>query len=78
MLRKAFLGALVAPLVGCAMQPTISWAPPPRELLEPCHIPMDPIPNNGALARRDAARKAALLACNADKAALREWSAKQP
>ena len=75
MLRNAFIGALVAPLMGCAVQPTIDWAPPPKELLEPCPIPMDPIRTNGELARRDAARKAALEACNADKAALREWAA---
>ena len=74
MLRNAFVGALVAPLFGCAMQPTIAWAPPPNELLADCPIPMDPIPTNGDLARRDAARKAALVACNADKAALREWA----
>lgn len=77
MLRSALAGALVAPLMGCAMQPTITWAPPPQELLADCPIPMDPIPTNGDLARRDAARKAALEACNADKAALREW-AKDP
>jgi len=35
---------------------------------------MDPIPTNGDLARRDAARKAALVRCNDDKAALREWA----
>lgn len=76
MLRSVLAGALVAPLIGCAIQPTIAWAPPPQELLLDCPIPMYPIPTNGDLARRDAARKAALVACNADKAALREWASK--
>lgn len=78
MLRSTFIGALVSPLIGCAMQPTIQWARPPDELLADCPIPMDPIATNGDLARRDAARKAALLACNADKAALRAWAEKAP
>jgi hypothetical protein len=75
MLRSTILGALVAPLLGaCMTVPTIQWAPPPHELLLDCPIPNGPIPTNGDLARRDAARKAALVACNADKAALREWA----
>lgn len=74
MRRNALVGALVAPLIGCSTQPTVTWAPPPQEFLADCPIPMDPIPTNGDLARRDAARKAALVACNTDKAALREWA----
>lgn len=73
---SALWGVLVAPLIGCSTAPTIEWAPPPHELLQDCPIPMDPIPTNGDLARRDAARKAALVRCNADKAALREWAKK--
>ena len=74
MRRNALIGVLLAPLLGCSLQPTIQWARPPEELLADCPIPMDPIATNGDLARRDAARKAALLQCNADKAALREWA----
>lgn len=69
--RSALLALLLA---GCATAPEIQVLVPPAELLADCPIPMDPIPTNGDLARRDAARKAALVRCNNDKAALREWA----
>lgn len=72
-MRASLILALA--LAGCGTQPPqYVWALPPAALLEDCPIPMDPIPTNGDLARRDAARKAALERCNADKAALREWA----
>ena len=74
-MRASVLLASLA-LVGCSAQPRLVLIPPPAELLADCPIPMGPIPTNGDLARRDAARKAALEACNADKAALREWASK--
>jgi hypothetical protein len=78
MLRSRALGAFLAlSLVGCSTTPSIQWAYPPAELMADCSIPMTPIPTNGDLARRDAARKAALVACNADKAALREWASQE-
>ena len=72
-MRASALLALA--LAGCGTTQYV-LTPPPAELLADCPIPMDPIPTNADLARRDAARKAAIEACNDDKAALREWASK--
>lgn len=72
MRASAVLAALL--LCGCGATTQYLLALPPAELLQDCPIPMDPIPTNADLARRDAARKAALVSCNDDKAALREWA----
>jgi hypothetical protein len=76
MLRSTVAGVVALQLLAGCASPVIQWAMPPEEYLADCPIPMDPIPTNGDLARRDAARKAALEACNAQLAALRAWSAK--
>ena len=49
----------------------------PSTLLADCHGYDGPLVNNGDLANAYLAERQGLVACNADKEALREWDAKR-
>jgi len=51
---------------------------PPSELLQPCPVPKLQGQTNRALAEAYERRGRSLDACNADKAALREWANELP
>lgn len=79
-LSKAIaLGLISLSLTACGTlsapkQPEPIKLLPPRSLLNECPVPSRPLDKtNAALAGWLNAYDAALLACNADKATLREW-----
>lgn len=78
-ITKSAVAVIAALLVSACSGPTKTQTirlTPPAELMAPCEVedPRPANPDNAALiASRDAYREA-LAACNADKAALREWA----
>lgn len=68
---------LLALAAGCAALPgpPVKMLPP-AELLQACQEPPGDAQTNGSMAVWLQGLRGALAACNADKAALREWAAR--
>jgi hypothetical protein len=73
MRSEAALGAFLA-LSGCFATTQVAQQPVPAEFLGECRALERDIKTNGDLAKALQDHKAALAACNLDKAAIRQWS----
>lgn len=60
-------------LAGCTTAPVVPASAIPEGLLDPCPIPAVQGKTNADLARALQARKQALIECNLDKAAIKDW-----
>jgi hypothetical protein len=73
--KKLLVGLFLAVLTGCATTEIVRDTPPP-ELLRDCPLPLVDIRTNGGLAQGLLSYHDALIRCNIDKQALREWAQK--
>jgi hypothetical protein len=67
-------------LTGCGTTKTLTVTVkeyPPEYLTQDCPIPVSQARKNGELVKDIADLRTAIRTCNVDKAALREWSAKE-
>lgn len=71
---RLLANAALVLLTGCASVPSVQKLKPPELLLADCQVPTIVANTNGDLARSAQDLRYALVLCNNDKAALREWA----
>lgn len=74
--KGALLGLLCGVLGACSsLHPKVTILIPPEDLMQDCPEPSSSAATNEDLVNRFIDMRAALRVCNADKRALRSWSA---